>query len=213
MKVDNPRLRTQFLYPISGDALQAETSLERISLKGADIAALAAKNVSLDEALLERVIFSESNLEKFSLCDAELVACELSAAQCPDASWIRVRIKGGRLTGIDLSHSTLKNVTFEGCKLDMANFRYAKLTRVQFIDCVMTEVDFQAAELNRITYQSCELDGAEFAHCSVADVDARTSRLIDIRGWRYLRGMTIDSMQLASVAPQLALELGLKIED
>jgi uncharacterized protein YjbI with pentapeptide repeats len=123
-----------------------------------------------------------------------------------------VRIIGSRLTGIDLSRSTIKDVVFENCKLDMANFRFAKLTRVRFVNCALFETDFQAAELSGVEFQDSQLEKVEFHHCKLRAVDARTSQLFDIRGWQSLKGLTIDTTQLVTVAPQLALELGLTIE-
>ena len=117
------------------------------------------------------------------------------------------------MTGLDLSRSTLKDVTFEGCKLDMVNVRFAKLTRVQFIDCIMNEADFQAAELTDVAFQNSHLEKVEFGQCKLKSVDARSSQLFDIRGWQSLKGLTIDSAQLVSIAPQLAVELGLVIKE
>jgi hypothetical protein len=44
-------------------------------------------------------------------------------------------------------------------------------------------------------------------------LDLRTSQLIDVRGWRDLRGVYIDSAQPVTVAPQLAAALELNIKD
>ncbi|HEV7453891.1 MAG TPA: pentapeptide repeat-containing protein [Candidatus Saccharimonadales bacterium] len=198
---------------INVSKLAAEATLEQAYLQSADAAGIMVKNLGFDESILEKVVLAEAKLERFSLTDSELRACDLSAARCSNASFIRARIVGGRLTGTDLSRGTLKDVTFEDCKLDMTNFRYAKLTRVRFINCMLAETDFQVAELHDIEFQGCTLDRAEFGHARVKNVDARTSQLIDIRGWEYLKGLTVDSMQLAAVAPQLALELGLIIKD
>jgi uncharacterized protein YjbI with pentapeptide repeats len=213
MKLNKPKLTKAGLNPISVRQLTAEASLEQISLAGADAGGLRAKNLGIDEATLEKVLLTEAKLERLSLSDAELKACDLSAASCSESSLIRVHVIGGRMTGIDLSRSTIKDVIFEGCKLDLANFRFTKLTRVQFIDCMMTETDFQAAELNEVEFQNSHLEKVEFGQCRIKGVDARTSQLFDIRGWQSLKGLKIDSTQLVAIAPQLAAELGLIIDD
>ncbi|MET0779413.1 MAG: pentapeptide repeat-containing protein [Candidatus Saccharimonadales bacterium] len=201
------------LTPIGVGQLTTGATLEQVYLQGAEAAGIVVKDLNFDESMLEKVVLAEARLERFSLTDSELRACDLSAARCSGASLIRVRVIGGRLTGLDLSRSTLKDVTFEDCKLDMANFRYAKLTRVRFINCMLAETDFQAAELHDITFEDCTLDRVEFGHARIKSVDTRSSQLIDIRGWEYLKGLTVDSMQLAAIAPQLALQIGLIIKD
>lgn len=201
------------LEAANAESLRTEARLEQCIFVQAEAVGLRASNMSLEETMFERVALAEAKLEKLHLLDAELRTCDLSAAHCSESSWIRVRISGGRMTGLDLSRSTLKDVTFEGCKLDMVNVRFAKLTRVQFIDCIMNEADFQAAELTDVAFQNSHLEKVEFGQCKLKSVDARSSQLFDIRGWQSLKGLTIDSAQLASIAPQLAVELGLVIKE
>ncbi len=213
MNLTRPKLTKAGLEQTDISQLAAEASLERIIVSRADADGLQAKNLSLDEALLEKVLLVEAGLEKLGLTDVELHACDLSAARCSESTFTRAHIIGGRMTGIDLSRSTIKDVVFEDCKLDMANFRFAKLTRVQFIGCQLTETDFQVAELTDVAFQDCHLEKVEFGQCKIKHVDARTSQLFDIRGWQSLKGLTVDSMQLAAIAPQLVLELGIIVKD
>lgn len=211
MKLNQPKLTKAALEPADIGQLQPEASLEQVSISHADASNKQLNNLSLDEVVFERVLLIEARLEKFSLSDGELKACDLSAARCSESSLIRVHIVGGRMTGVDFSRSTIKDVVFEDCKIDMANFRFAKLTRVQFINCQLNETDFQAAELNDVEFQASHLEKTEFGQCKIKNVDVRSSELVDIRGWQFLRGLKIDSTQLVTVAPQLALELGLKV--
>jgi uncharacterized protein YjbI with pentapeptide repeats len=201
------------LEVISPARLGAEQAFERVRLQSGDASNLVAKGMNFDEALLEKVIFVSAALEKLSLDDAELRACDFSAAQCNDASWVRVRATSGRMSGIDLSRSVLKDVLFESCKLDMANFRFAKLTRVTFVDCVCDEADFQGAELHEVKFVSSHLEKTEFAQCKIKSVDARTSELIDIRGWQSLCGLKVDAVQLMTIAPQLAATMGIIVAE
>jgi uncharacterized protein YjbI with pentapeptide repeats len=201
------------LEVIDGKVLVTEARLDQVVLSNVEAISLHASNMNIQETILEKVLFTEAKLEKLSLMDVELLACDLSAATCLESSFIRTHFVGGRMTGIDLSRSTLKDVVFEDCKLDMTNFRFSKLTRVRFINCVMSEADFQVAELTDITFEGSELDKVEFGQCKLKNVDARSSQLFDIRGWQSLKGLTIDSTQLASIAPQLAMELGLIVKE
>lgn len=213
MKLNKPKIIKAALVAADVDQLVTEANLEQVIIAHADASGKQIRNLNLDEVSLERVLLIETRLEKLSLTDAELKACDLSAARCSESSVIRTHIVGGRMTGIDFSRSTIKDVVFEDCKLDMANFRFAKLTRVQFINCMMSETDFQVAELSDVEFQASHLEKVEFGQCKIKDTDARSSELIDIRGWQSLKGMTIDSTQLVMIAPQLAHELGLKVGD
>lgn len=214
MNIRTPQLQNKAVFATGlADELKTEATIEQTILRDVDVSMLVAKNLSFDECILEKVILAESKLEKLGLLDAALKACDLSAAYCGMASLIRAHITGCRLTGTDFSRSTIKDVIFENCKLDMANFRYAKITRVRFVDCILTDTDFQVAELNQVSFEGCQLDKTQFSSCKIKDVDMRSSQLIEVRGWQYLKGATIGSEQLAAIAPQLALELGLKVRD
>jgi len=115
------------------------------------------------------------------------------------------------MTGGDLSRSTLHDITFRGCKLDMANFRFADLRRVHFIECSFVESDFLSATLYDVRFESCMLEKTVFEQAKCRQVDLRSSDLYEISGWSSLRGAVIDGVQLASVAPYLAQELGISI--
>ncbi len=193
--------------------LMPEARIENTRIEILDALGCSAANMTIDESILERVMFVQAKLEKFGLSDVLLKGCDFSAATCADGSWLRVHVKGGRLTGVDLSNAALKDVIFEDCKLDLANFRASKLTRVQFVRCHLKETDFQMATLNNVSFVSSELEKVAFSRVTLKNVDARTSQLFDIRGWSSLKGLTIDSMQLVGVAPELANEIGLQIED
>ena len=190
-----------------------ETSFSRAHVSDLDLNNLEVRNLSFDESLLEKVSFGEARLEKLGLTDTALVRCDFAAARCSGSSLIRVSITGGRLAGVDFSRSVLKYTVFQDCKLDMANFRFAKLIRVQFLNCTLRETDFQLAELTDVEFQTCQLEKTAFHRCKLKAVDVRGSRLLDIYGWQSLRGLTIDPVQLAAVAPELAAELGLINKD
>ncbi len=197
---------------IAANGIAAEASFRRTCLSNADLSSVRARNLSFDEAVLKKILFGEAWLEQLSLMDTELIRCDFAAARLVGSSLIRVHVRGTRWAGADLSWSIIKDVVFEDCKLDMANLRFSKLARVQFINCTLDETDFQVAELTDVVFDSCRLDKTAFDRCKLKAVDARSSQLFDIRGWHSLRGLTIDSVQLAAVAPELAAELGLVVK-
>lgn len=213
MKVVLPKKPARSFTEPFTNQLQAELRIENAHIELLDAIGVHAENMSIDESVLERVQCVQAKLEKLGLSDVKLQGCDLSAAKCADGSWLRVHVKGGRLTGIDLSNTTLKDVTFEDCKLDLANFRASKLTRVQFIGCHLQETDFQMATLTNVAFTSSELSKVAFSRAVLKQVDARTSQLFDIRGWDSLKGLTLDTSQLMAIAPELANELGLVIEN
>lgn len=214
MKPLPPQLQDQAgLDGIGPDRLQSGESFESVRLEDADVSAVLVPNLSFAEAVFGRVTFTGAKLEKLDLSDVRAKACDFSAANVAEASFLRVYLSGCRMSGVDLSRSTLQDVVFDNCKLDMANLRSARLKRVMFVNCQMHETDFLDAGLQDVSFQSSHLEKTEFARCKLKNVDARTSELLDIRGWEFLKGLKIDQTQLAAIAPQLALALGLEVDD
>lgn len=214
MKPQLPKLPpVSVLERTDAQALIHDASLESVHMHDDQAIGITAASVTIDESLLEKVHLSSSTFDRLRISDSELKTCDLSGTRCSGASLIRVHIIGGRLTGVDFSRSNLKDVIFEGCKLDMANFRASVLRRVTFVDCMLSETDFQNAELHDVTFDTSTLQKVAFDQAAVHGIDARTSQLLDVRGWRYLKGLKLTSVQLMGVAPQLALELGIIIDD
>jgi hypothetical protein len=212
MKITVPQLPPELVEIPAADFV-SEASLEACRLVSADLAGTDASIISLDEVRLEKVVLAEAKLQKLAGRDVIAKNCDFSAANCAESSFQRSAFEGGRMTGLDCSKGVFKDVTFRGCKLDMANFRFCKLTSVKFKDCVLTDADFLAAELKDVSFESCLLERTEFTHSKLKNVDLRSSELIDLKGWQYLKGAIIDGVQLMTAAPYLANELGIKVAD
>ena len=212
MKIALPRLPL-VLENIDPTLVDDGASLERCHLEDMDLTGSSLRSVSLDEVKLERVLFPRASLENLSVQDAILKSCDMSATQCSGLSFLRVAIDGGRMSGWDCSRGTLRDVVFTNCKLDMANFRFAKLTLVKFVGCIFTDADFLNGELSDVYFEDCLLERTEFNQCTMKNVDLRTSQLVEIRGWKYLKGAIIDNVQLMSAAPYLAGEVGIRVVD
>jgi uncharacterized protein YjbI with pentapeptide repeats len=213
MKVTLPKIPAG-LRETSNDptSFKREAYFERIILRGFEALNRAAQKMKFDEVALDRLVLINAALDNVTMLDVEVRGCDLSATVLASGNCNRVRFTSCRMAGADLSRTTLKNVTFVGCKLDMANFRFAKLQGVVFEDCELNEADFQMAELREVTFTNCTIERGIFTQCTISNVDARGSELRGIHGWRYLRGLVIDHTQLITIAPELARDLGLKIQ-
>jgi uncharacterized protein YjbI with pentapeptide repeats len=171
------------------------------------------KAAGIAEAKLEKLIATEAGLERIGLSDAVMTHSDLTAANCAEASWQRVRLTNTRCSGLKLHMSVLKDVIFEDCKLDLSNFRFSKLRGVSFKNCILDEADFYNAEIENVSFQNCSLQKAEFSAAKCKNVDLRTSDIANVRGIEGLAGATIDSVQLMTLSHTLAAYLKLDVND
>ena len=109
--------------------------------------------------------------------------------------------------------AALRRVTFRGGKLDSVNFRSGVFTDVTFEDCMLRDTDFGGATLLRVGFAGCTLTGADFTKAACTEVDLRGAQLGITAGYESLRGVTIDSVQLVTLAPYLARHLGITVAD
>jgi len=188
-----------------------EATLETCKGKGIVFGG-SAKALSLDEVILERPILVGAKIEKMTARDLIIRGGDLSACRAWESSLLRSTLHDCRMTGWDINKGICKDVLFEDCKLDMTNFRFTKLTRVTFRRCILTEADFLQAQLHDVLFEDCHIERAEFGQATFKNVDFRSSELINISGWQYFKGVTIDHAQLLSAALYLAQEIGIIVE-
>lgn len=200
------------LEPGEVSQISDEATLELVYFGDFESQNLHATNLGVDEVRWERAQLPSAKLDKIAANDMVADRCDLSAVRCAEGSFQRTEFLRTRLTGWDISNGVLKDVLFSECKIDMANLRFAKLRNVKFTDCQLQGADFINATLTHVQFLNCDLGGVTFAQCAMKDVDLRTSNL-DIAGWQYLKGATIDGAQLMLAAPQLAQEFGLLVEE
>jgi len=135
----------------------------------------------------------------------------LLAADLTESGWQDTTLAGCALAGVQAFSSALRRVTFLGGKLDSVNFRGAVFTDVIFDDCVLRDADFGGATLLRVSFAGCTLTGADFTKAACTEVDLRGAQLGITAGYESLRGVTIDSVQLVTLAPYLARHLGITV--
>jgi len=214
MRVISPKIHvSNIVQPLHPKQLTSDSSFERVRLANLTASGVVLKNFSLEESLCDKVQIIQSDLERLVLADVVVRASDFSAANCAGSGLRRVTITGCRLSGIDFSNARLKDVVFEDCKLDMANFRTAQLERVSFKDCSLQATDFPMSKLKDITFSGSTLDGVLFGNSTMQNLDLRSASLGMIHGIESLKGAVIDTVQLVSLAPQLATALGMDIQE
>jgi uncharacterized protein YjbI with pentapeptide repeats len=141
--------------------------------------------------------------------DVRLVGVDLV-----DGDWMDVAVRSGVLAGVELFGSRWHRVVLQGCKLDSVNLRDATLREVSFVDCLLRDVDLAGGALTDVQFPGTQVRGLRLDGARLARVDLRSVVELDIAsGHAALRGAVIDSGQLAELAPYLATEIGLTVDD
>lgn len=206
-----PRLSTN-ADPAPGELVDTD---EWIGVRtAADYVGQRADGVEFSDVAVSAGRWSGVTLQGLRAVDVSFTNCDMSGFVLEDESSLRrVSFTGCRLSGAVFAGARLHDVAFSDCALDEANFRMTRMERVTFADCPLVAADFYAAQLTGVRVNRCDLRGITVTKAVLEAVDLRRSAVEDVVGAEALRGATIDSAQVVSLARSLALALGVVVAD
>ncbi|NEN78206.1 pentapeptide repeat-containing protein [Nocardioides zeae] len=210
-----PRIAAPALGPlVDGDptALRPGGEVDGLRFGGLRLGALELAGARLIESQLEDVHADEADLSGARLSDVALDGVSLPVVRAIGTQWRDVRVTG-RIGSLEAYESSWRSVHLVGCKLSFVNLRGAELLDVLLEGCVVEELDLGGAALSRVRLADTTVGRLDVQQAQLADVDLRGARLDDVTGVRDLRGATVSPAQLALLAPAIAAELGLRVED
>jgi fluoroquinolone resistance protein len=162
---------------------------------------------------LERVALTGARLRSLALTDVIAHGVEASGGDWAGARLRRVVFEGARLAGLQLVEADVEDAVFRDCRLELATLRGSRVRNAVFERCVLDDADFGEATLQAVRFEACRLMRADFSGARLTRVDLRGSELDPVGDVAGLRGATIDSIQLAGLAPLLARAAGLTVSD
>ncbi len=195
------------------DAIEPRLNLEHSEISGLDLSRQTLQRSDVSGVRLNSPVLSSARIQQSSWLNVEVLTAEGAGLYGDSCVLTRILFERSRLTGLILSGSQLTDVSFTGCKLDLANIRAAHLKRVRFERCELMGADFSSANLSDVSFEHCNLTGIDVTNMTSKSVDMRGCEVLSPKGIGGLRGVTLTSLQLLSLTPWLAQELGIKIED
>lgn len=154
----------------------------------------------------------EADLQAARWSETELTEVSLPVVRAARTQWRDVHVSG-RLGSIEAYDAQWSSVYFVGCKIDYLNLRSAELIDVAFTDCLIEELDLLEATARRVRIAGTRIGHLAVQRCRLQDVDLRQAELVSVEGLAGLRGATISPTQLHLLAPLLAAEAGLVVEE
>lgn len=201
------------LVPHDG-SLAASGEYDAAHLDGVTADDVDAAGARFLECAFTSVTLSGGTIHGGRFNEVWLHSVRFVGVELAETSWVDATLLSSAWSGVEAFSAKLRRVTFTGCKLDSVNFRAAELTDVVFDNCVLTDVDIGGATLTGVRFPTCTIRGLKASHATMKDVDLRDAAELHLaEGYAALRGATIDSGQLAEIAPALAHTLGIAVDD
>ena len=192
--------------------LSPDTEYDTETLTGDHTGAWAERARFL-ECTLEDCDLTEARLPRARFTDTRLVRVTGTGTDLSETEWLDCTVTASRLGAVQMYAATMRRVRFEGGKIDFLNLRGARLREVRFVDCILTELDLAEALLTDVTFEGCRLLTPDFGRARLSGVDLTAADLVAPKGVASLSGATVSRLQLLDLAPALAAELGISVEE
>lgn len=144
--------------------------------------------------------------------EVELRGWDVPAIAGPRLSLRRVKISESRLGALETYDAFLQETRFTNSKLGWVNLRESKLSDVAFEDCIIDELDLTGCTATRVSLTNCTINTLSLHNTKLTHVDLRGLSVETINGLDSLRGATISTEQVMTLAPLFAHHLGLRVE-
>ena len=195
----------------SGDALEDHDVLEDVDWDGG--APGSARGVEILRSRLTGVTLTGRELDKLLLVDVELVECELSGAVLTEARWERVVLQRCRLSGLVAAELHATDVRLDECKADQAWLRASVLDRWEVVDTDLRGADLYGAQVSRSAFRRCDLTELDVSESRFEQVSLHGSTLDRLKGADALRGCSIGSDQVVSLALPILQSRDITVDD
>ncbi len=118
------------------------------------------------------------------LLDCELRGGTVTGGDLSRSTWRRSSLSGLRLVGVGLARSAWTEVELDGCALSGCELFGAHLRRIRLRDCRIDAVNLRGAQLREVVFEDCQ----------VRELDLGSARLEDVR-WPGCRIERLDLTQ------------------
>lgn len=189
-----------------------------VRIDGSSYRAIEAEQIDLSHAVVMECQFSDVGADEADLRSTRLRDSRIEHARFPSlrgarGDWRDVRIEGARIGSAELYENSWAAVHFVDCKLTYLNLRGSTLRDVAFTRCTIEELDLGGARLQSVAFLDSSVQILDVQRAELADVDLRGAQLHRITGLDRLAGTTVTPSQLYQLAPLIAADFGLLVED
>ncbi|MEV4230107.1 pentapeptide repeat-containing protein [Streptomyces bobili] len=209
-----PEVRLPPLERYDGEGLEPDGDYDGLEFGERDLSGQDGGGARFMDCALSACVLDGTRLHHARLLDSVLTGIRGVGTNLAESTLRDVELIDARLGGTQLHGAVLERVLIRGGKIDYLNLRQARLRDVVFQGCVLVEPDFGGARLERVEFVDCALKSADFTAATLTDADLRGATELGIAGGLdRLSGAVINTGQLLDLAPILAAELGIRVED
>lgn len=159
------------------DLIHLHKTFEKVIYTGQKVASREFEN-----CVFQNCDFSNTAFVSSTFMDCEFVDCNLSMLELSGSSLKNVTFTNCKLLGIafHVCDDFLFQVRFENCVLDFASFANKKMPKTKFIASSLKEVSFVGAKLKQSDFEKCDLSGTIFNDTDLSECNFTTAKNFQI---------------------------------
>lgn len=196
----------------AGD-LGANSGIDALAFEALSLETFALDFATVSESTFAGVIADEAEMRSIRIVDSALNGFNVPVLRAARSTWRDVVIRESRIGSAELYESGLRAIRFENCKLGYVNLRGSTLFDILFVNCTIDELDLGGAKAERVSFDGCGIRALDLNNATVRDFDLRGADVQEVAGIRNLAGVTISELQLGMLAPAIASNLGIIVEE
>lgn len=169
--------------------------------------------IELASVDIKTQMFEPATYRYIDVSDLKLKNGTFNTVICFRSTFVRVVIDSSQMTGLQLPEGNFLDFILSNSRVNLSNFRNATFTKCSFTDIDLSEADFSGSKLTTVRFERCMLDGADLSNCMFDSVEFVDCSLATISGITSFKGVTISEQNLIEIAPILASELGIRVQE
>jgi len=183
------------------------------AFQGLETGQLDLSSAVVMECSFTDVAADEADLRSARLRDSVITRSRFGSLKGGRGDWRDVRVEGVRVGSAEFYENSWNSVHFVDCKLTYLNLRAAGLRDVAFTRCSIEELDLADAKAESVAFIGSSVQILDLQRAELKEVDLRGAELHRITGLSRLRGATVSPAQLDQLAPLLAADFGMIVDD
>lgn len=172
---------------------------------------LEATGCALRQCALELTGGQQVALGSARLVDCRFRAPDLTGLDAREASWLGVRVSGGRIGALDAPAGYWNGVEIIETRIGYLSLRQATVSDVVLTGAHITTLDLTGATATRLRLTDCHVGELLASHSTLTEVDLRGAALGALDDPAALAGAVVSPEQLVDLAPALARALRVRV--
>lgn len=150
------------------------------------------------------------DVERVEVADLSISGCDLAGVLVRSYQLRRAVVRETRLREVTCPGGRLQDVVVEDVQTEQLSLRFSTLVSVRFARCSLVGADFYGVTFDHVEFDHCDLSGARFESAVVKALRTGDVDFSGVTGATALAGAEISLSDLASLAPSLARDVGLR---